>query len=174
MIFTLQNSTMKFKKVYLILFIIPLLSFSAHKYYLSLTQIEFIEENKSVQIIINIFLDDIEKSLNDEYELDFNLSTKKEIKDVDSYFKFYLKQHLLMRINKAEQTIKYIGHEYEDDLVYFYLEIENVKSIKTLEISNKILINDFAKQQNLIKYKNGKENKSVLLTKEKHQTVLKF
>ena len=165
---------MKFKKVYLILFIIPLLSFSAHKYYLSLTQIEFIEENKSVQIIINIFLDDIEKSLNDEYELDFNLSTKKEIKDVDSYFKFYLKQHLLMRINKAEQTIKYIGHEYEDDLVYFYLEIENVKSIKTLEISNKILINDFAKQQNLIKYKNGKENKSVLLTKEKHQTVLKF
>jgi hypothetical protein len=165
---------MKFKKVYLILFIIPLLSFSAHKYYLSLTQIEFIEENKSVQIIINIFLDDIEKSLNDEYELDFNLSTKKEIKDVDSYFKFYLKQHLLMRINKAEQTIKYIGHEYEDDLVYFYLEIENVKSIKTLEISNKILINDFAKQQNLIKYKKGKENKSVLLTKEKHQTVLKF
>ena len=68
---------MKFKKYFLLLLIIPLLSFSVHKYYLSLTQINYKEASKSVQIIINVFMDDIETALNKDHSIDLQLSTKK-------------------------------------------------------------------------------------------------
>ena len=61
---------MKFKKLYFLFIIIPLLSFSTHKYYLSLTQIKFKEESKAVQIIINVFMDDIETAMNKDYDID--------------------------------------------------------------------------------------------------------
>jgi hypothetical protein len=80
---------MKLKKSFLLLLVIPLLSFSAHKYYLSLTQIKFNEEAKSVQIIINVFMDDIETALNKDNNIDLQLTTKKELKNNDVYFEKY-------------------------------------------------------------------------------------
>ena len=63
------------------LLIIPLLAFSAHKYYLSLTQIEYNQDAKSLEIIINVFMDDIETALNSDYKINLQLTTKNELKN---------------------------------------------------------------------------------------------
>jgi hypothetical protein len=165
---------MKFKKLILVFLIIPLLSFSAHKYYLSLTQIEFKKESKSIQIIINVFMDDIEAALNKNNNIDLQLATKKELKNNNLYFEKYLRSKLQFKIDTIAKDFKYIGKEYDGDLVYFYLEIENIFKISTIEISNKILLQHFPKQQNLIKTKVGKKNKSVLLSKDKYNEVLTY
>jgi hypothetical protein len=165
---------MKFKKLILVFLIIPLLSFSAHKYYLSLTQIEFKKESKSIQIIINVFMDDIEAALNKNNNIDLQLATKKELKNNDLYFEKYLRSKLQFKIDTIAKDFKYIGKEYDGDLVYFYLEIENIFKVSTIEISNKILLQHFPKQQNLIKTKVGKKNKSVLLSKDKYNEVLTY
>jgi hypothetical protein len=165
---------MKFKKLILVFLIIPLLSFSAHKYYLSLTQIEFKKESKSIQIIINVFMDDIEAALNKNNNIDLQLATKKELKNNNLYFEKYLRSKLQFKIDTIAKDFKYIGKEYDGDLVYFYLEIENIFKVSTIEISNKILLQHFPKQQNLIKTKVGKKNKSVLLSKDKYNEVLTY
>ncbi len=165
---------MKLKRSYLLLLIIPLLSFSAHKYYLSLTQIEFVKDKKSVQVIINVFMDDIELALNKKNNIDLQLTTKKELKDNDIYFQNYLEDHLLIKINGTQRKINYLGKEYEGDLVYFYLEITDIKVFNSIEIFNNILIGNFPKQQNLIKIKAEKKYKSVLLTKKNDKALLKF
>ncbi|MEE9408561.1 MAG: DUF6702 family protein [Polaribacter sp.] len=165
---------MKIKKTLLLLVIIPALSFTAHKYYLSLTQINFKSETKSVQIIINVFMDDIEFALNKDYDIDLQLTTGKELKDNDVYFKKYLNKKLHFKIDGSAKDFNYIGKEYEGDLVYFYLEIENIESLKTIDVSNKILTTHFPKQQNLIKSKVGKKHKSILLTAESDKGLLKF
>ena len=165
---------MKFKKTYLLLLVIPLLSFSAHKYYLSLTQIKFKEETKSVQIIINVFIDDIETALNKDYNIDLQLTTAKELKNNDVYFEKYLRNKLQFKINNSAQEYNYIGKEYEGDLVYFYLEIENIAQISSIEVSNKILMKHFPQQENLIKSKVGKKNKSVLLSKDNYKETLTY
>ncbi|WP_298777928.1 DUF6702 family protein [uncultured Polaribacter sp.] len=164
---------MKIKKIYLLLLLIPLISFTVHKYYLSLTQIKYKSEAKSVQIITNVFMDDIEEALNQKYFIDLQISTKKELENNDVYFEKYLKENLFFKIDNVPREFTYLGKEYEDDLIYFYLEIENVESVNDIEITNKILINHFPKQQNLVKSKVGKKNKSFLLTKEKFITTLK-
>jgi hypothetical protein len=165
---------MKLKKILLLFLMIPLLSFSAHKYYLSLTQLKFKEETKSIQIIINVFMDDIETALNKENNIDLQLTTKKELKNNDVYFEKYLKSRLQFKIDAISKDFKYIGKEYDGDLVYFYLEIENISKVSSIEISNKILLKYFPKQQNLIKSKVGEKNKSVLLSKDSYKEILTY
>ncbi|WP_405604267.1 DUF6702 family protein [Polaribacter sp. Asnod1-A03] len=165
---------MKFKKTYLILLIIPLLSFSLHKYYLSLTQIEYRSELKSIQITVNVFMDDIEEALNKDNNIDLQLTTKKELKNNDIYFKNYLEEKLHFKVNNISKSFNYIGKEYDADMVFFYLEIEYIESLKTIEVENNILTSHFPKQQNLIKSKVGKKHKSILLTAKNDKGLLKF
>jgi hypothetical protein len=165
---------MNFKKIFLLLFIIPLLSFSAHKYYLSLTQIEFKESSKSVQIIINVFMDDIETALNKDNNIDLQLSTKKELANNDVYFENYLRRKLQFKIDTIVKEFKYIGKEYDGDLVYFYLEIENIAKVSSIEVTNKILLKHFPTQENLIKSKVGTKNKSILLSKDQYIELLTY
>jgi len=52
---------MKVFKFCVILFIIPFFAFTAvHKYYISVTQINYVKEQESVQIISRLFIDDFE------------------------------------------------------------------------------------------------------------------
>ena len=165
---------MNIQKAFLLLFIIPLLSFFPHKYYLSLTQIEYKNEARSIQITINVFMDDIEIALNKNYHINLQLTTKEELQNNDQYFKKYLNEKLHIKIDDISKEFNYIGKEYEGDLVYFYLEIENVNNINTIEVVNTILTTHFPKQQNLIKTKINNKHKSLLLTSKNTKGLLEF
>ena len=165
---------MKFKKTFLLLFIIPFLSFTAHKYYLSLTQINYKSESKSIQIVINVFMDDIETALNSDYKINLQLTTKNELKNNDIYFKRYLKEKIHFKVDNIPKEFKYIGKEYDGDLVYFYLEIENINQLKTIDLINNILTKHFPEQQNLTKCKLGDKHKSILLTKKENVAKFKY
>ena len=119
-------------------------------------------------------MDDIETALNKDYNIDLQLTTKKELKENDVYFEKYLKENLHFKIDKIAKDFNYLGKEYDGELVYFYLEIENIASIKNIEVINKILIHHFPRQQNLIKAKVGKKNKSILLKAKNDKGLLKF
>ncbi|CAM1354794.1 DUF6702 family protein [Tenacibaculum insulae] len=162
------------KKIIILFFILPLFSFSVHKYYISLTEITYKEEQKAVQMIMNVFMDDIETAINKDYKVDLQLTTQKELKNVDELFFNYLKKHFKIKINNQEVTYNFIGKEYEGDIVYFYLEVENVISFKNIEIVNDVLIKHFPEQQNLIKASVKKERKSLFLDKKNDKGLLKF
>ena len=118
-------------------------------------------------------MDDIELALNKDYNIDLQLTTKKELKNNDVYFEKYLKDKLTFKVDGTEHNFKYIGKEYDGDLVFFYLEIENINAVKNIEITNKILIKHFEDQQNLVKTKVDGVYKSVLLSKKETKGVLK-
>ena len=162
------------KKYILLLLIIPFFSFTIHKYYVALTEIEHKEDTKSIQIIMNVFIDDIEATINKEYNIDAKLSYKEELKDIDSYFQKYLKEHFKIAINNTSKTYKYIGKEYDGNIVYFYLEIENIIEVKNMEIENTMMVKYLPEQQNIIKVKTNKKSESLFLTKKNYKAVLKF
>ena len=165
---------MRIKKLLLLLFIVPFFAFSAHKYYLSLTQIEYNSKNKSVEVIINVFIDDFETALNKIHNKDFQLNTKSELKNAEEFFKQYLNNNVSFKIDNKPVTYNFIGKEYDGDVIYFYLEISNIETVKDIEVNNKILIEHFPSQQNLVKSKVNKKHKSVLLTKNEQIGILKY
>lgn len=165
---------MKYQKYLLLLLIVPLLAFSVHKYYISLCEVEYVEEKQSVQIIISHFIDDLELTLNNEGQKNLFLTTDKEVKNSNEIFETYLNKHLKFTINNKPAHYQFIGKEYDDDLVRFYLEIPNIQKLNALEIENTCLVKDFEDQQNIIKIKVKKFNKTFYLTKSNVKGLLKF
>lgn len=150
--------------------LVPLLAFTTHKYYISLCEVEYVEEQESVQIIIGLFIDDIEFTLNK----DLKIGSELEIENIDELFEEYLNIHFKIIINKELHPYQFIGKEYDGDIVRFYLEITNIKEFKTLEVYNYNLIRDFQEQQNIIKINVNNVHKTFYLDKYNSNCLLKF
>ena len=158
-----------------ILLIFPLFAFVAiHKYYISVTQIDYLQNKQSVQITTRIFIDDLEKLLRERYDETITLTGKNEPSTADLYIERYLTEKIKIKINNKEANLSFIGKEYDVDLVKCYLEIEGVKKIESLEISNEVLFDLFSDQQNIIKTKINSQQKSVILIPQNRSALLKF
>ena len=101
-------------------------SLTMHKFYVSVTQVEFVKEKQSVQIISRIFIDDLELALQNRYDKNIKLIEEKESENVDDYIKKYFNQKLKIALNSKEIAYKFLGKKYENDILYFYFEIENL------------------------------------------------
>ncbi len=165
---------MQLKKIIIIFVAVPLFSFTMHKYYVSLCEIEYMETKQSLQITLGVTLEDLEFTLTKNSGKQLNLASKIEVENVDGYYIKYLNEHLLISVNAKNQTYKYIGKEYDGDIVRFYLEITGIKELKSIEVTNNILIEDFEDQKNIVKIKVKDFNKTFYLTKSNDKNSLEF
>ncbi|MGK0254152.1 MAG: hypothetical protein ACI9OE_001643 [Mariniflexile sp.] len=166
---------MKPIKLLFLIFILPLFAFTAaHKYYLSVTQIDYLSDKQSVQITSRIFIDDFEKLLRERYDDKITLADKNENGTNDMYIERYLKEKIKIKINGKDVNMSFIGKEYDADIMKCYLEIENIKVINSIEISNQVLLDIFEEQQNIVKTKINSKQKSFLLDRNSKTAVLNF
>jgi hypothetical protein len=166
---------MKSTKILFIALLIPLVSFTAiHKFYVSVTQIEYIEEKESVQMIMRIFVDDLEKLLRTRYDKSITLDESKKDDQIDAYIGKYLANKVEVKINNKLVAFKFLGKEYEDDIVFCYLEINNISDINDFEITNNLFFEIFKEQQNIIKADIKSKNKSIVLTSQNNKVKINF
>ncbi|WP_111707464.1 DUF6702 family protein [Lutibacter citreus] len=164
---------MKLKSLYLLL-LVPLLAFSLHKYYISLCEIDYIPEKQSIEITMGLFVNDLEYTLMKDFNVKINLNTKEESPSSNKYFKAYLNEHFKVIVNNVEIPFDYIGKEYDDDIIRFYLEIANVPKLNSIEVFNNCLIRDFQDQQNIIKINANKKQKTFYLDNKTYKGLLKL
>ncbi len=162
------------KTLVLLLLAISLCSFVVHKFYVSVTQIEYNQEQDSLQIITRVFVDDIEDLLKQRYDESISIDVKKENPKVDQYLIKYFNQKFKLVVDDKDTSFTFIGKEFEDDLIICYLEIENITSLTSIKISNELLMDVFEEQQNIVHVKNGNQRKSLILEKGKSEGLLKF
>ncbi|MBD3862606.1 DUF6702 family protein [Olleya marilimosa] len=165
------------KKIKQLLFIIAFALFSftsVHKYYVSITQIEYVKEKQSLQIISRIFVDDFEKLIRNRYDSNITLNNNEDEVIIDQYVKKYLLEKIDISINGQPKAISFIGKKYDDDIMYCYLEIENIASIKSFEIKNKVLFDLFDDQKNIVRTNINDKNKTFVLIPEKDKGLLNF
>ncbi|CDF80506.1 conserved hypothetical protein [Formosa agariphila KMM 3901] len=166
---------MKIPKYYLLLVLIPLLAFtSAHKYYVSISEIQYVKEQQSVQIISRIFIDDLEKLVRQRYDESITLAIKNESEKVDFYLEKYFKEKFHIQINGTAVQLKFIGKEYDNDIAICYIEIPRIETISEFEITNKLLFDVFEEQQNVVRLDINDTQKSFILTYHNDTGVLKL
>ena len=139
-----------------------------------MTEIEYVSEQKSVQIISRIFIDDFELLLRNRYDERLTLAIENEDDLVNYYTEKYLKEKLKITINGQPLEFNFIGKEYEEDIMLNYLEIVNVDDISSIQVTNRILFELFPAQKNIVRFKIDSKNKSVLLIKENDKGLLNF
>ncbi|MGB5555410.1 MAG: DUF6702 family protein [Flavobacteriaceae bacterium] len=162
------------KKSFLIL-LLPLLAFTGiHKFYLSVTNINYSDKDKALQITTRIFIDDMDKLLEERYEVVAQLATANESALADTYIEKYLKSKLALEINGEERPYSFLGKEYDNDMMVCYMEIEGVdlKDVKSIQVRNEVLTDIFDDQQNVVHFRIKNLKKSFVLIKSESKGML--
>lgn len=157
----------------LLLPILLLMSFSSHKFYISLTQIEYIESEQSLQIISSVFIDDLELTLQKYYDPELFIGQETN-KDLDSIFENYIQKNILIQIHDKQLELNLIATEIESDEVFFYIEATGVEKFDQMQITNTLLFEEFKTQENIIKSKVGGKHKSAILTIKNDTSLLNY
>lgn len=155
-----------------IFLVILLSSFDWHKFYVSVTQIDYVPNKKRVEITSRIFIDDLEKALERKFKKKFYLTTSNEIENADVLIQEYLKEKIKISINKKSQKIEYLTKEVEGDVLIFYTKIAISKKINTFEIYNSLLTDTYKEQQNIVHLNiNGNKSSFLFTNSETNQKI---
>lgn len=162
-------------KILLLLVLISLSSFtSVHKFYVSVTEIEYNEKVQSLQIISRVFIDDFENVLKARYDGDIRLGANSETSNAEDFIKKYLEQKLEITLDGRLVEEKYLGKEYQNDMIIFYVEVPQVKRFKEISVRNSVLMDLFEEQKNLIHVEIDGKTKSMVLVSGNDKNSINF
>lgn len=156
----------------LLLFFVASAFVNVHKYYVSVTEVKIIESSGTIQISSRLFIDDLELALQNIYANESITLSNADSEMVCNMMETYVKSHFKITANKEQIELNYLGREYEDDVVYVYMEAEVLHEISSIKISNSILFETYKEQEHIIKTKTEKKSKSFILNKSKPFEVL--
>lgn len=147
---------------------------SLHPLHVSVTEIEFDEKDKALEIMMRVFIDDLETTMKDRLKQpELDILSPKGI-TVDQMMTDYLDSHFKITLDGKPQKINYLGHEREGEAFIFYIEVSNVKKWKTIQILNDIITETFEDQSNLVHVTVKGKVKSLRLTKDTPMDKLTF
>ena len=154
---------------------LSLLSFNKiHKFYVSTTDVEYIEADQELQVISKLFIDDMEHLLKTRYSDNLKLGKNSESKDADTFIERYFTDKFTVSVNGQRLLLQYLGHTYDDDLIKCFFKAEGVSELSSIEVTNQVLLDIFEEQQNVVHVNNGEKIKSLLLMKDRESEVLNF
>lgn len=165
---------MNLKKCLLIL-VLPLLAFTtAHKFYVSVTNVSYSEKDDAIQITSRIFIDDLDKVLKERYDVNLQMATEKELPEVDVYVEKYLKSKFLIFLDNEQTQFTFIGKKYDNDIIVCYFEVPkvNFNTLKNIAIINEVLTDVFEEQQNVVHFKLNNTKKSYVLSRDNNKGML--
>lgn len=130
-------------------------SLVAHPFHVSVSEIKYKSEEKAIQISTRIFLDDFEKALKTYTGNErFDITQKSEWEQISEVVGSYLLSHVtLWDGRKRPYELKYVGAEMEGDVMWCYLEVEKVRKLSEVEVSNRILHEVWEDQENLVHFR---------------------
>ena len=167
-----NDSNMMIQVFFCLLTFLPGTTSEVHPFHISVTDIVHKPEEKAIQMTVRLFLDDMEQGLRV-----FTGNEELDIYDrADSVFLSetlgkYILQNLSLSTKKPLE-LQYLGFEYDQDVIWCYLEVKKVKPFTQLQISNRILNDTFDDQENLVHIQKNGKVKSLRLSKTDYEEVL--
>lgn len=146
-----------------------------HPIHISVTEIEYNEKVKALQIITRIFIDDLEsavRSRTQQPELDI-LHPPKGL-TTEELLSGYLKDHFKIKLDGKDQKMNFLGYEEENFAFVCYIEIENVKDFKVAEVTNTVITDLYDDQSNLVHITYKGPIKSTRLMRDKPSDKFTF
>jgi len=146
-----------------------------HPIHVSVTDIEFDEERKALEISSHIFLDDIEKHIRIiKKEPYLDILNPGKGRTTDGLVTEYLKGRFEVKVNGKTEEYSYLGHEREAAAIYVYIEVEKVRKLKSISIRNEILLDIYDDQVNLVHVKVDGKIRSLKLEDGNEEDSLEY
>jgi hypothetical protein len=151
------------------------LFFLLHPIHVSVSEINYSEKDKALQITSRFFVDDLELGIRGKLkESELDILEPKNGKTTDQLVNDYLQDHLKIKLGGKMQKVKLLGHEIEEVAILCYLEIENVKKFKAIEVFNDVITEIHNDQSNLVHVTYKGPIKSARLMRDKPTEIFTF
>ena len=166
------------KKTILITFFgilfLTLTSFSVHKFYVALYQVNYAPEKKMLQITTRIFVDDLNSAVGKKYSKKINLGSENESVDDVNFLKKYFSEKFYIKVNGQTKPILFLSKEMEGDVLICYFSVKEIQKINSLEIYNAVITEGNAEQQNIMHFNVSGVKNTLLFTESTSKGMLKY
>lgn len=160
------------KKTLLILFLFCSLASQAHKFYASITEVNYNPSSESLEVILKFFVDDFEEAVFRQSDVNLNLGTDLQHKLADSLVADYVNNGFYVANKNKTYENEYIGFESDKDYVWIYVEIKKFKAKGETQIKNSLLTELYPQQSNQINFNFNASIKTN--TTHKDQLIVSF
>tara|TARA_B100000886_G_scaffold336071_1_gene294181 strand:+ start:2014 stop:2520 length:507 start_codon:yes stop_codon:yes gene_type:complete len=128
---------------------------SFHDFHVTHTTIYFNADKESLEITVNVAIEDLERALEDQTAKKINIGTNTESESVDQLIEAYFRQRLTLAPNNHLIHYQWVGKEVSQDLhnLYIYFEILECNqngAIESLLIENRIFTDILPEQSNIV------------------------
>lgn len=138
-------------------------TFSPHPFYVAVTEMNLNNKDKTLEISCKIFSDDLEQIIEKSNRVQLDISTEKDKPNFDKLIPAYIKNHLTISIDGKPASLSYLGFEIDKESAYCYLQVENISSLKKIDVSNSLLHDLTPEQINIMHITvNGKRQSTKL------------
>jgi len=159
---------MRFKVLFLLL-----AAFAWHKYYVSVTVMQYNPHTRHLEIVLHTFPDDVERALTQNFRIKPDLD--KADKRTKMFLETYLRQHFSLRFEGREVSYTFLGYTFENDQLLLLMETDSLPPREgQLEVYQSWLTDVYDSQQNLVHLLVGKDKQSAILNKDRTRTVFRF
>lgn len=117
-----------------------------HPIFVSVTEIEHNAKDKTLEISCKIFTDDFEKTLRQQYNTHIDLLNPKEKAAMEKLVSDYVLKHLTVKADGKPATLQYLGYEQQEEGIESYYQVNNIASLKKIEVTDSILY-EYKKEQ---------------------------
>ncbi|MXW03768.1 MAG: hypothetical protein F4Z81_01740 [Gemmatimonadetes bacterium] len=146
----------------------------AHVFYVSIARVKWNADDARLDISVRIFTDDLEEAIVAKGGPRLRLWTDQAHADRDRHVAEYLASRLAFRVNGVDRQLTYAGMEDALDATACLVQITGVDRVETIEVENRILIEMFDTQANVMRFEIGGEKKYVNLSKKTVTGTVRF
>jgi len=126
---------------------------STHDIHFSKSTIDYNEKTKTLQVVINVFTDDLELAIERSQDgIDLEIGSENQHELTDSLVADYSISQIYFKKNKENVNFSYIGFEYDYDICYLYIESDTLsfEQFDEVQIGVHMFFDVYDDQENVV------------------------
>lgn len=150
------------------------LALTRHPIHVSVTEIEYDAAEQELEIMMRIFVDDLENALRLHHKqagldiLNADEGTAKKLIGA------YLLTHFNVVLDNKKTRLEYLGQEVEGQAFICYILAPGIQNWKSCEVTNSVLFELFNDQSNIVHVTNGGVTRSRRLLPDNQSGIFSF
>ncbi|RYD77749.1 MAG: hypothetical protein EOP53_12475 [Sphingobacteriales bacterium] len=145
-----------------------------HPIFVSVADVAYNDQTKSLEVSCKLFTDDFEKALRLEYKTHVDLINPTDRPAMDKIVSDYVFKHFTIYLDGKPVAMKYLGFERIEEGIYSYYEVENISIPKTVGFFNTLLYTFHEQQLGLMHVTIKGERKSTKLNNPDSRATINF
>ena len=163
------------KSVLVILSVVCCMPLFAHKFYISIGEMEFNQEKNRIDVSLKMTAHDLEEVIGQKFGRKIDIMKISDTSEVFIYFKDYLAQNFRVYSTDEQLLFSYLGKEIKNtEDLFVYFSFLNPKNPAKLKVISNLLYSISDLQQNIVHYKYLNQTKSVTLVASENQADIIF